>query len=323
MSILSFFEDNYELFSKFDGKLGSFNFPKDVYEIFGILMNKVNSHYDKLVNDIYDFRIKKDNLNNCYLEVVGKDNKTRIIIVKDNLESYKYYESIVGYKLLEDSFKKILDVYQKEKLRLANISKRFLKDNVSDIDLVSEFDLDNLKEYYEYLDKVFNSVKSISLSYEEPINIKGTHSNPVNKSKDRVNDVIDYDVRKQALMSYNPRLIVSLNSNNGNNKYEAYVYNINGYMMVICEPINGEKYTLFLNLGQKEYLNDDMIINNIKCIMESKEDILLSDDAVIRKGHTNMETYLVNLRTFFYGFKNNYRFYNDLEKSKEVYGISK
>lgn len=327
MSMLNFFEENYELFKKFDGKLGSFIFPNDITDIITILMKKTNDNYNNNCNklkvkpsDIFDYQINKDEFGNCYLEILGADKKTKIIIVKDGLATYKTYDKMIGKKIVESSFKDILDLYQKEKLKLAHISKRFLKDEFPPINLNEEFDLEALKKYYEYLDNIYNRTRQISVSFEAPINERMPHKEPTNKSKERVNDIIDYSVRKQALISHKPIYIISLSSTNGNIKYDAYIYSIDGYYMCVCEPINGTSYTMYLNLGPIENLNEDVLINNVRAVLESKENIILSDDAIIRKTHTNIDAYNRNLSTFFTGDKTNYRFYNDIESSKEVFG---
>lgn len=327
MSLLEFLEENYELFSKFDGKLGSFVFPSDITEVFEILMEKSNSNYKNNCKesgvtgkDIFDYKVNKDDLGNCYLEVTGADKRTKVVIVKDELENYKYYNKVVGTKLLEDSFKSIMDLYQKEKIRLANVSKRFLRDDVLPVDLVTEFDAENLKKYYQYLDKLYNNMKETTIRFEAPVNTGVPHSEPTKSSKERVNDVIDYEVRKQALINYKPISIIHSISNNGTIYYDGYVYEINGHIVAINEPINGTSYTMFLDFGPKQYVTSDMLEANMRAVMESKESVLVSDDAIIRKSHTDMNSFLRNLNTFFVGDKSNYKFSVDLEKAQEVYG---
>lgn len=327
MSILEFFDNNYNLFNKFDGKLGSFKFPSDINEIFSILMEKVNDFYisgcKKLnvkSNDIFDYRLKRDTLGNTYLEVVGADNKTKIIIVKDNLKDYEFYKSVVGRKILESSFKDILNLYQTEKLKRTHISKRFLKDVPLPIDLKEEFDAENLKLYFEYLYDNLYKTKNISINFESPLNIRGPKGQIENSARERVNRVIDYDIRKQSLMSYNPLYSLNFKSSNKDNSIDVYIYEKNGYTMAICEPISGTSYTMYMNLGPSEYTNLDKIINNIKIVLESKENIVLSDDAVIRKSHTTLDSYKQNLETFLGENKLSKRFSEEISVSNEVYG---
>lgn len=327
MSLLEFLEENYELFSKFDGKLGSFVFPSDITDVFEILMRRANSFYMRKCKDfhlnskdIFDYRVKKDDMGNCYLEVTGADRKTKVLIIKDGIYKHQYYNEVVGTGFSESSLIKILDLYQREKLKLANISKRFLRDDVLPVDLVTEFDAENLKKYYQYLDKLYNNMKETTIRFEAPVNTGVPHSEPTKSSKERVNDVIDYEVRKQALMNYKPISIIHSISNNGTIYYDGYVYEINGHIVTINEPINGTSYTMFLDFGPKEYVTSDMLEANMRAVMESKESVLVSDDAIIRKSHTDMNSFLRNLNTFFVGDKSNYKFSVDLEKAQEVYG---
>ncbi len=327
MSCLEYFEKNYEVFSKFDGKIGSYKFPRDINEIFAILMEKVNDKYldnckdfEKDPSEIYDYRVLLDKSGNCYLEVIGADQRTKVVIIKDSIKSIEDYNNVTGKKIMESFFGDILNLYQTEKVKKAGISSRFLKDSIPPIDLVEEFECEKVKKYYEYLGKVSNETKNISMQFEAPINI-GSPKSPASKpSKDRVNDIIDYDIRKQILSKYKPLYIINLTSTNGNDKLDGYVYVKDGYYMVVCEPISGKSYTLYLNIGPNEYITEEMLLNNIKAALEAKEEVVLMDDAIMRKSHTTLDAFTSNVETFLNERKENKRFLHDIEESKEVYG---
>ncbi len=329
MNILDYFKENYDTFSEFDGKLGSYNFRRDIIDVFEILMERINDDYlnncsviNKNPNDIFDFRVLLDKSGNCYLEVTGADSRTKIIVIRDDLKSLEDYENVRGRKIFESTLRKILDVYQNEKIKNAYISKRFLKSVVDPIDLVEEFECEKIKSYYEYLRKLKGTTKNISIQFEAPQNILGPkkeNKNPT-EQKDRVNDVIDYDVRKQVLTKYRPKYVVNLTSTNGSYKFETYVYVKDGFYLAVCEPISGKSYSLFLNIGPEEYISEDMLLNNIKAALEAKEEIVLKDDAIIRKSHTSLTTFQENIEIFLDNKNGNKRFLQDIKESMEVYG---
>lgn len=329
MSLLEWFKDNKSLWDKFNGNVGGFKYPKDITDIMGILMEKINDLYLSRCNelntnpkDIFDYVIEYDNLSNPYLIVTGSDKRTKLIIIKDDIKNYEYYKNIMGKKIIESSFKDILDLYQKEKLKKYGIAKRLLKDNPSDIDLIEEFNLNGLKEYYEYLIDLDNSVKKVSVNFIEPVNIGSVKGPITNSSKERKSEVLSYDLRRQCLISRKPMYIINLVGNN-KGEYDAYVYQKDNFTYALVEPINGTSYTYILNLGEHSYLTEEMIINNIRSAMEANLDVVLSDNAIIRKKHSTIDSFNNNLDTLLNDLKSDYRLRSDIDKSNEVYGKSK
>lgn len=57
----------------------------------------------------------------------------------------------------------------------------------------------------------------------------------------------------------------------------------------------------------------------LKAVLEAKEEIILLDDAIMRKNHTTLETFKENLEVFLNNAKTSKKFFYDTKKAKEVY----
>ena len=90
-SFLEELEKNYYLFNVTNGEIIElFHFSADVTDTFRYLLAKANNKYFKNceemgrnIHKLGKIYLKKDSNNNCYLQVIGNDDHTVLIIRKD------------------------------------------------------------------------------------------------------------------------------------------------------------------------------------------------------------------------------------------------
>lgn len=327
-SFLKYIEKNYQIFNMFDGNLSSYKYPQDIIEVLTIIMKKANKLYLEKCSEAkaqpYEFSgfyLEKDPEGKCYLKVVGADKKTIVIIRQDDSD-YMYYKHIMGKKLTESEFFRILDFYQKEKLARSGISKRFIKNDIEPINGLEEINAKSLIAYYEYLKEYYLESISNKKTFVEPDSTEiSTVRNYTGENADRQrkHEIIDYELRKNELLKYQPFAIYNFVGARSREEVDVYVYEQGGYIIAIAEPISGLSYTKILNLGLINANNQELISNNIQAALEASEDIVLADDAIIRKNHTSFEMFKKNLEVLFAENTELRKFYNDVEASKSVY----
>lgn len=325
-SFLDVLEKNKELFLKFNGEIIKlFKFPSDINTMFRYFLINSNNNYENNCEqkgtNIYDRErlvLNTDKEGKAYLSVYGNDDQTVLIIRKDdsNLENYR---NIIGKKITESDFAETLDLYQKVKLERAGISKRFIKEEIPPIDICDEMNIHKLIKYYKYLNYEYMNEEVITESFDEPENEGSKRERKYGGTVERKNQVIDYSTRKEALEKHNPKYVIKYIGNKKDSEYDAYIYEKGDYTLAIVEPVDGLSYQYNLNLGTVDKDDKELIKSIIKAALEAKEEIVMLDDAIIRKNHTTMESFNDNLEIFLNNAKTTKKFYYDVEKSKDVY----
>ncbi len=322
-SIIEELEKNYELIIKTgnDEITRIMSFSEYVYQAFEALMQTINKAYVQNINPNKPIRvfIKQDKSGRVYLKVTGRDRNTKLIIRSSDSKFSDYFD-IEGYKITEKQLSKTLDVIQREKLAKSKIPKRFLKDIIPEIDLYEEMGIDKFIDICKEKEIKNNAPDLIEL-YEEPENMgeRKIRKSASIEQKERMHDVIPYELRKQELTKHNHKTKIRFKGSKTNKEFDAYIYIKNGYILAIIEPLSGLGYQYNLNLGLAEFYNTSLIVTMIKAALEASEDIVLKDDAIIRKNHTTLENFKENIETFLNNKKDDKRFYEKVTASTKVY----
>lgn len=324
-SFLKEIEKDYELFNISQGEIIElFKFNPDVYDTFTRLTNSANRVYPqqcelqgKKPNEFEMISIKKDRSGKCYLEIIGADNHTRVIIHQDDAKEEDYF-GIIGTKMSEEHLAVEMDDFQTQKLKHANISSRFLKEEPSPINLYEEMDGKKLIEYYRYLNDYLNVNTTIE-EYNEPENITGPVARIFESTTPRVHPVVDYIIRKEALMKQNPKEVIKFKGNKTGREYDTYIYERDGFTLAIAEPISGVEYQYNLNLGHVDRSDSTLIREMVRSALEAEEKVVMLDDAIIRKNHTTMNVFNENLDVFLNNAHSSKLFKNKVENAKAVY----
>ena len=316
-------EKNYELIIKTgnDEITRIMSFSEYVYQAFEALMQTINKAYVQNINPNKPIRvfIKQDKSGRVYLKVTGRDRNTKLIIRSSDSKFSDYFD-IEGYKITEKQLSKTLDVIQREKLAKSKIPKRFLKEIIPEIDLYEEMGIETFLNICKKIERKNNAPDLIEL-YEEPENMgeRKIRKSASIEQKERMHDVIPYELRNQELTKHNHKKIIRFKGSKTNKEFDAYIYIKNGYILAIIEPLSGVGYQYNLNLGLAEYYNTRLIVTMIKAVLEASEDTLLKDDAIIRKNHTTLENFKENIETFLNNKKDDKRFYEKVTASTKVY----
>jgi len=320
-SFLKELEKHYDLFKATHGEIiGLYYFPQDIYETWRSLLAQANKNYYRncgdLKSDIHKVKqvfLDKDESGKCYLTIVGNDNRT-ILVIREDDSNYEDYRDVVGTKITETEFINALDVFQKHKLESANISSRFIREEALPLDVCKEMSIPLLLSYYRYINDYINPI----IPFDEPENTVGPAQKP-NPTAARKNPVIDIDARKKELLKRNPKKIFKFVGSKTGSRFDAYIYARDGYVLAVVEPRSGVEYQYNLNLGMID-INDEVLIEEmIKEALEAKEDIVMLDDAIMRKNHTTIDSFSENLDIFLENAKATEKFYYDVKKSKDVY----
>lgn len=318
-------ESNLDVFNISQGEIIElFKFNSDVYDTFIRMLNSANRVYGqqcelhkKRLDDFEKITLKKDKSGKCYMEIIGADNHTRLIIRQNDATEEDYY-GITGTKVTEAVLANEMDYVQKQKLKNANISSRFLKEEPSPINLYEEMDGKKLIEYYRYLNDYLNVNTTIE-EYNEPENITGPVARIFEPTTPRVHPVVDYIVRKEALMKQNPKEVIKFKGNKTGREYDTYIYERDGFTLAIAEPISGVEYQYNLNLGQVDRSDSTLIREMVRSALEAEEKVVMLDDAIIRKNHTTMNVFNENLDVFLNNAHSSKPFKNKVENAKAVY----
>ena len=313
---------NYNLITKTENEeiTKTITFSDDINCTFETLMQTVNKVYIKNIIKKKRIRVflKKDKKGNCYLKISGRDHNTKLIIRSDD-SKYSDYIGIEGYKVTERTLTKTLDLIQKEKLERSGISKRFIKETIPEIDLCEEMDIEKFIMICKEIEKRQNEPEATEI-FDEPENTAEKRIRKVSdkESKERIHSVIPYELRKNELVKYNHKKIIRFKGTKTDRVFDAYIYIKHGYILAILEPLSGLGYQYNLNLGYAEDYNEGLIKEMIKSSLEAEENIILKDDAIIRKNHTTIENFKENIETFLNGQNNNKLF---LEKTVEAANV--
>lgn len=320
-SFLKELEKNYELFRATDEEIISlFQFPVDVYNTWRLLFVEANNKYlancqkvRKNINKVSKVLLQKDKSQRCYLTVIGNDDHT-ILVIRSNDSNPEDYKNIAGKKITEEEFAKKLDYMQRKRLEQLKIPSRFIKDEFPELDICEGMDIPLLIEYYRYINDYLNPV----VTYNEPENVVGPPTKP-NPSQPRKNSIIALDDRKIELLKRKPVRIIKFIGSKTGSRFDAYIYERGDFTLAVVEPVSGMEYQYNLNLGTVDKKNIDLIKEMIKAALEAKEDIVMQDDAIMRKNHTTIDVFRENLDIFLGHIKKTGKFSSDINKSNAVY----
>lgn len=305
---------NYELTK-------TISFSEDVNYAFEALMQTINKVYIQNIIENKCIRVflKKDRKGKAYLKITGKDHNT-ILIVRGDDSRYSAYIGIEGYKVTESELSKTIDIIQKERLAKAKIPKRFLKEDIPDVDLYEEMEIEKFLEHCKEIEKIQNEPDT-TLFFEEPENTveRKVTKSPSLETKERIHSVIPYETRKEELTKHHQKKIIRFKGKKTDKVFDAYIYIKNGYILAIVEPLSGLGYQYNLNLGFAENYNEDLIKEMIKAALENEENIIMKDDAIIRKNHTTIENFKDNIRIFLNNTEEDKRFLQKIESASKVY----
>lgn len=329
-SVLKYFEENYGVFSCFNGCLDSFIFDNETETYIDILMGMINEFYTKDIvslkekaNEHEKIRVLKDKEGKCFLEITGKNNKTIIIIRQEN-SNFELYKNLIGTKYTEEDFVKKLNQVQKIDYNraLKKVPKRFLKE-YSETDLMDFLKAKLIVSYYEYLTDVYNEITIRQEFFTEPDAVMRDNSeqnlNIKERNQERINDIIDYELRKQALLKYTPFQVIQFIGRKTKGRIDVYLYEKDGFIIGICEPFFGDSYTKIFNLGKISKYNYPLIQEMLTAGLEANRVVSGNDPAIIRKAHTSVDTFNLNLKTLFEDLEGDKNFKDDIEESFKVY----
>ena len=208
------------------------NYDIEVYIAGGKIENKnyCSSSIDT-IKYIKKFRVSKDNEGKCFLEITGKNNKTIIIIRQEN-SNFELYKNLIGTKYTEEEFTNRLNQIQKIDYDIAKrkVPKRFLKE-YSDTNLMDFLKAKLIVSYYRYLTDEYNKITVRQEFFTEPEAVMRDNSeqniNIKERNQERINDIIDYELRKQALLKYTPFQVVQFIGRKTKERVDVYLYEKN------------------------------------------------------------------------------------------------
>ena len=255
----------------------------------------------------------KDQNGKCYLTVIGNDDHT-VLIIRNNNSNYEDYKNLMGTKITEEEFKKELDLIQTQRLTKSKISSRFIREEALPLDICKEMNIPLLINYYQYLNDYLNP----TIAYDEPENTVGP-AQKSNPTASRKHTIIALDDRKKELLKRNPKKLIRFEGTRTGIKFDAYIYEKDGFVLAVVEPESGLSYQYNLNLGEIAISDNALIEEMIKAALEAPEEIVMQDDAMMRKNHTTMATFVENLDIFLENAKATNKFYYDVKSAKSVY----
>lgn len=294
--------------------------------------NFPNSHTFKIAqnfsSEVPIYNIKKDIENNCYMQIWAPNGKTSVVVYKDNVEP-NLYADIKGIKLSESEFARVYDKWRKRVYEKDDIQDSILKNkrDINPVDIYEEMEFDKIVDYTKKYNKKkrierFNR-KSYDLTFvdiQTSTSIKRGPNTGIG-TVPRTNDVIPYEKRMEILWDYEPDHKITWTATNTGRQLETFFFIREGNILCVLEPVTGMGYQYLLNMGPKLDLEHDKkrIEEIIDIILTTPEDIIMMDDAIIRKNHTTLEVFRENLEVFLNNAKSIKPIYYDTEKSKKVY----
>lgn len=322
-SILKELEENFHLIMETNGDelTKEMVFSEDINYAFEALLQAVNKAYVNNINPKRPIRVflKKTHTGRCYIKVIGRDRNTKLIIRSEASKKHEFYY-IEGYKITEKELAQSLDLIQRKKLEKSGIAKRFIKEIIPEVDLYDEMGIESFITDCKEINMRKNQPISVEL-YDEPennIGVKRVKQNE-NTAPIRMNPVIPYEIRKRELIKYHQKEIIRFRGKKTSNLFDAYIYIKNGFVLAIVEPLSGIGYQYNLNLGFVEDYNEDRIKEMIKAALEAKENLVMEDDAMMRKNHTTLESFANNIEVFLLNVETDKRFASQVQNATQVY----
>ena len=297
-------EKNYEDFKLFDYEIEHSYLP-DIFKITaGEILTKKAPFYSencqkraKSPEDIIRIKLKKDRHDNLYLMITGADDRTNLVIRKNNSD-IEDYKDVRAAKVLEFEFLSEADKIQLKQLETANLPKRFIKKEIPSFNALNEFEVKNLISYMLYLRDELIESKAINIQYDE-----GEKSNRDSLSKnknvregssyERANEVIDKNKRYEELIAHNPISIIKATGKQTKTQSIIFVYEKDDYYIGFIEPETGESFTKIVFIKEAENLKEIQDILLDKLSYNERE--INEDNTIVRSSHTSFETFKGNL----------------------------
>ena len=307
-SFLEPFQKNYESFLVFQSDLPLEYFGKssleDLKKTIVSYLRFANKEYDrccKILNKMpYDFEffsIKKDKSGNVYMEVIGADDRTKIII-RRNCSKVEDYLGLKAYHINEDRFSEQFRMFQEKRIRNVMSINNIPSDVVdfSNFDATSRMGSSDVARYVKYLENEYFESAEVYF-YEESESSKrfGTkHVSSISQDYERKNDIIDFSKRRASLVRFNPYRMIKFKSRNKDNDLVSFVYKKDNYLIAFCEPISGVAWSRIVFLKDENYSDDELIDKLLKKIELSNEDAFL-DKYIVNSSHTTYERFNANV----------------------------
>lgn len=307
-SFLEPFQKNYDSFLVFQGALPLEYFGKDSYfDLKNTLLyyfKKANINYDYACNalnrkpDSFDsFEIKKDKSGNVYMEVVGADLRTKIIIRRDiaNSEDYK---GMKCFNISEVRFALKFRKFQEERIEKVIEANNLPRSvfSFSDFDTTSRMGSKDVTSYVKYLENEYFESAEVCF-YDEAESSKRfgiKHVSSISQNYERKNDIIDFSKRRASLVKFKPDKMIKFKSRNKGNDLVSFIYKKDNYLIAFCEPISGVAWSRLVFLKNEDYNDEELIDKLLKKIELSNEDAAL-DKFIVNSSHTTYERFNANL----------------------------
>ena len=319
----------YDLLSITDGEIIKFFvLPDEVNTFISLLMQRCSTYNQNYYEFCYRNNIipesqcrifvKKDKMGLCYLQIIGHDNRTQIIVYHNKYGDC-FPDPCIGYKMSEEDFKEQLEEYEQSLLR--NVPKRFLKEDIPPLDLVEEFDAKKLVKYYSYLKFDYLQPETKIAFYDEPQDylIRYNNGNKLTISSERKNEIIEYELRRRMILEHLPIYILKVVGKNSKVAREAFIFERDNNVLLVIEPESGTGYRYDVNLGPVDINDEEGLYQKVVEILEKKEEDILADVSIIRKSHTSVATFKESLDVFLKGEKNLSMYYYKVKRQQEHY----
>ena len=297
-------EKKYNVFETFQGEIPADYFSKIFRETAIIMMNRANGSYkedcEKLGKDpeeLGNVILKKDDEDNLYMIISGNNNRTKIVIKKDDAP-YEYYRKVIGFKMTEKAFLKEMEILEEKKFQAADLPKRFLKKEIPPFDGIAETATKDVIDYTKYLNDEYIKTISSETSYQEPeTSPRGKNSSFNNSSKDyeRRHDIIDFDKRKAELMRHGPFMILDFKGMKQQEDIMVFVYQREDDLVAFAEPISGESFSKIMFFDKNIVNTRDILEEEIRKKLEMTREEISYDITVVRSSHITIEKYHDNL----------------------------
>lgn len=260
MNLIDILEEHYNDLSLIGYAIPVSWFNKDVEKVLCNIFYENQLEYKKLCSlngNSYDeldkIFVQKDEDENCFLVIYGNDNKSVLIVRKDD-SCYFCYKEYKGLKITESEF------------------TNFFQNKTS---LISQ--TNNVINYLNYLKK--DCLKYITKEVHVINQTKDSYRVRVSKKYDE----IDYTVRQNVLLGYDPFKIITLYDYYTNEQIDCYLFLRNEKIVVVLEPI-ANHYTKVLYVDDKDKVLE-------KIIAAAENDNTLNNN-LVRIGNSNIESYL-------------------------------
>lgn len=273
-------------------------FPKAFYKTVINYIKRANPQYND-EKPIYDFYIGFDSDKNAYLEFVGRDKKTKVIVIQDNV---KYNIDFPPCLIIKENIflENVINLDSAQNKRILDslpldFIKRFLKDKSQIEPIENSFNIiaDQIIDYISYLENEFIQSSIETIYFEESEASKSFARSGLATQKHqapRKNEKIPFEQRKEVLDSYPASETFEAISQNTNSKYYVKVFKMKPNCKLVMEPIEGNKYTKVVHLDTDKISKGvirEIVIDSLQ--LSRKE--TTNTKEITRHSHTTLEEY--------------------------------